>query len=68
MENATPEQLLGMLEELQRNGHNIDEISPDLSVGIIFVPCEMIESVKQSALTAGSHAKCEQGEEGTCSK
>ena len=30
--DPSPEQLLAMLEELQRQGHSLDEISPDLGV------------------------------------
>jgi hypothetical protein len=34
--DPSPEQLLSMLEELQRQGHSLDEISPDLGVGVAF--------------------------------
>jgi hypothetical protein len=31
-EQPSPEQLLAMLEQFQAAGHNLDDISPDLSV------------------------------------
>jgi hypothetical protein len=31
----TDEQLFALLEDLQRQGHNLDELSPDLSVSSI---------------------------------